>query len=269
MKANVLLADTALALILSACEKIGSEETPTPTVPELTLAEQAKKYADEHSPIQGPVPLVINALPKSVKVALGPFVYNYAFGYDSQNQWISITPDQTGSNIFSITYDPAARKATGGNISFQLNQEGLAESGVGFFENGKAANNQYFYKNGYLVSIADSKNLTKIKYSSNGDLMEWSGVSHRGDKAQNVYEYTDYSNTIRQEILGWATPQFSYRGDFLGKYSSRLLKKAVINENSGNNITMEFTYSFDNKGRVSRMQIKRSDDQKVQYEYSY
>lgn len=269
MKTNVLLAVAALTLALSACEKIGSEETPTPTVPELTLAEQAKKYTDEHAAIQGPVPLVVNALPKSVKVTLGPFISSYSFGYDSQNQWISIVDDQIGSSGFSITYDPVARKATGGNISFQLNQEGLAESGVGFFENGKAANNQYFYKNGYLVSIADSKNLTKMKYSSNGDLLEWSGVTHRGDKTQNVYEYTEYPNTIRQEILGWATPQFSFRGDFLGKYSSRLLKKAVINENTGINITMDFTYSFDSKGRVSKMQIKRSDDQEVQYEYSY
>lgn len=272
MKSNVLLFGLVLAMGLSACEKIDSEEPPIPTVPELTLAEKAKKYTDEHPDIQSP--LIVNALPKSVNVALGTvFVDTFKFGYNAQEQLVQISTDR--GPVLDITLDQTARKATGRfgkqELNFQLNQNGLAESAVGFFPSGKEANNQYFYKNGYLVAMTDKLYLTTLKYSGNGDLLEWKGTTHQGERVNISYEYTNYPNTIRQEVTYWTTTHLTFRGDFLGKYSSKLLKKAVISvpSLSGSTFVLDFEYTFDIKGRVSRMLIKRDALSDVLYEYRY
>ncbi|AEI48372.1 DUF4595 domain-containing protein [Runella slithyformis] len=272
MKATVLLSVFVLAMGLSACEKIATEEPPIPTVPERTLAEKAKKYADEHPEIQSP--LIVNALPKSVNVALGSvFIDTFRFGYNAQEQLVQVSTDR--GPILDITLDPTARKANGRfgkqELNFQLNQNGLAESAVGAFPSGKEANNQYFYKNGYLVAIVDKLYLTTLKYSGNGDLLEWKGITHQGERVNIAYEYTDYPNTIRQEVTYWTASHLSFRGDFLGKYSSKLLKKAVISVPSlgENPFVLDFEYTFDSKGRVSRMLIKRDTLSDVLYEYRY
>lgn len=272
MKATVLLSVLVLAMGLSACEKIATEETPLPTVPELTLAEKAKKYADEHPDIQSP--LIVNALPKSVNFSMGSmFMDTFKFGYNAQEQLEQISTER--GLVFDITLDPTAQKAIGKfgkqELNFQLNQNGLAESAVGAFPSGKEANNQYFYKNGYLVAITDKLYLTTLKYSGNGDLLEWKGITHQGERVNIAYEYTDYPNTIRQEVTYWTASHLSFRGDFLGKYSSKLLKKAIIGVPSlgDNPFVLDFEYTFDSKGRVSRMLIKRDALSDVLYEYRY
>jgi hypothetical protein len=272
MKATVLLSVILLAMGLSACEKIATEEPPLPTVPELTLAEKAKKYAEEHPDIQSP--LIVNALPKSVNFSMGSmFMDTFKFGYNAQEQLVQVSTDR--GLVFDITLDPTAQKATGRfgkqQLNFQLNQNGLAESAVGDFPSGKEVSNQYFYKNGYLVAIVDKLYLTTLKYSGNGDLLEWKGITHQGERVNISYEYTDYPNTIRQEVTYWAASHLSFRGDFLGKYSSKLLKKAVVGVPSlgGNTIVLDFEYTFDNKGRVSGMLVKKDTGPNALYEYRY
>lgn len=269
MKVNILL--MAVALGISACTIIATEEPPTPTTPELTLAEKAKKYAEEHPDIQTPV--IVSKLPKSVKVAIGSafLIGNYNFEYNSQEQLVRILTEK--SPVFEITLDQNARKANSTfakqEMAFLLNQEGLAESSDGILNNGNKVKNQYFYKNGYLVGMSDDFYLTKLKYNANGNLLEWNGVTHQREKVLISYEYTDYPNIIRQEITSWITPHFTYRGDFLGKYSSNLLKRAVITQGSSGSYTLNFSYTFDTEGRLSSMLIKRDSEGDVLYEYSY
>jgi hypothetical protein len=268
MKVNILL--IAVALGISACTTIATEELPTPTAPELTLAEKAKKYAEEHPDIQTPV--IVSKLPKSVKVALGSTsIGNYNFEYNSQEQLVRISMEK--SPVFEITLDLPARKANSTfakqEMAFLLNQEGLAESSDGILNNGNKVRNQYFYKNGYLVGMSDDFYLTKLKYNTNGNLLEWNGVTHQREKVLISYEYTDYPNIIHQEITSWITPHFTYRGGFLGKYSSNLLKRAVIAQGSSNTYTLDFSYTFDAGGRLSTMLIKRVSEGDVLYEYHY
>ena len=271
MKTTVLFTVLAVTLGLCACEQIATTDSPTPTTPELTLVEKAKKYADEHPEIQSPV--IVSKLPKSVMVSLGlSSSYNFNFDYNSERQLKTISTD-TGP-VFEVATDPISQKATSKlgaeQMTFQLNKEGLAENAEGILvSNGKKNKTQYFYKNGYLTGMADDTYLTTLKYSGNGNLLEWNGINHQRAKVQISYEYTDYPNSIHQEISSWQTPHFSYRGSFLGKYSSHLLKRAIIKENGGN-LTMDFSYTFDAAGRVSEMLIKRSSPSiDVLYEYQY
>ena len=271
MKTIVLFTVLAVTLGLSACEQIATEDSPTPTTPELTLVERAKKYADDHPEIQSPV--IVTKLPKSAIIFLGPTTtYTYNFDYNAEDQLKTISTD-TGP-VFEVSTDFISQKATSKfgaeQMTYQLNREGLAENAEGILaSNGKKNKTQYFYKNGYLTGMADDFYLTTLKYSGNGNLLEWNGVNHQRVRVQISYEYTDYPNSIHQEISSWQTPHFTYRGSFLGKYSSHLLKRAIMKEN-GASTTMDFSYTFDAAGRVSGMLIKRNGGSiDVLYEYRY
>lgn len=166
------------------------------------------------------------------------FVGTYSFKYGSNNELLHII---TGNDtIFQERTDRTTKtafsKVSGETTTFQLNAEGLAQSSKGTTASTpkREVNTRYFYKNGFLVSMANETN--------------------------------------RQEISSWITPHFSMRGDFLGKYSSRLVKKMTINATSGmssGNLILDFSYTFDDNGRISRMTIQRSDGTKVFYEYQY
>ena len=277
MKASFLLIALMVVLGCFSCRQAGLETEPEPLKPnEPTLAEQAENYAKTHPDIAPPA--LNNAQPSSVKVAIDQlFVGTYSFKYGSNNELLHIV---TGNDtIFQERTDRTTKtafsKVSGETTTFQLNAEGLAQSSKGTTASTpkREVNTRYFYKNGFLVSMANETKLTKFEYNGQGNLLSWSGVNHQGLTTNASYEYTDIPNTIRQEITSWITPHFSMRGDFLGKYSSRLLKKMTVNTtsgiSSGNNNILEFTYTFDGNGRISRMTIQRSDGTKVFYEYQY
>lgn len=276
MKASFLLIALMVALGSFSCRQSGFETEPTPLTPdEPTLAEQAQNHVKTHPDIVSP--LVTNTMPISVKVAIDQlFVGTYFFGYSSNKELLYIATDK--DTIFRATTNRAAQTASSKVNSqvttFRLSAEGMAESSKGNAANtpNLEVNTRYFYKNGFLISMANETKLTKFEYSSQGNLLSWSGINHQGLTTNATYEYTDIPNTIRQEINSWTTPHFPMRGDFLGKYSTHLLKKMTINNTSGisgGNNTLEFSYTFDTSGRISRITIERSAGAKVFYEYQY
>ena len=274
MKAPFLLIALVVALGSFSCHQISSEPEPQKPV-EPTLTEQAESYAKTHPDIIPPV--VTNTQPTSVKVAIDQlFVGTYSFRYSSNNELLYITTEK--DTIFQATTNrtskTASSKVNGEVTTFQLSAEGLAESSKGNSTTTpkREVNTRYFYKNGFLVSMANDTKLTKFEYNGKGNLLSWSGINHQGLNTNATYEYTDTPNTIRQEISSWITPHFSTRGDFLGKYSANLVKKITINAASGassGTLTLDFSYTFDTNGRISRMIIQRSDGTKVFYEYQY
>lgn len=268
MKVKILLPMSIILLGLGSCKRIETENTPTPTAP--TLAQQAKEYADAHPAIQPPA--LVNYQPTSVKVSIGSFsVGTYNFQYDSQKRLVDISHDK--NSVFNTYLEPTNSKATSKwntrEINYRLNPQGLAQSSEGMFMNGKEAAVEYFYKNGYLVSSADKNYLSKLTYKTNGDLQEWNGLSHLGETIRASYTYTTFPNTIQQEINYWAAPHFALRGDFLGKYSSHLVEKVTFQNAALNNITLDFSYSFDSQNRVTKVVIKRNLGDDAIYEYSY
>lgn len=272
MNAKTLLIALVFVSGIFSCKKPEPASPLEPVINGPTLAEVASKYADEHPSIAGETINFNN--PKSVKVViLGALtVWDYSFKYDLAGKLMSIS-EENGSTV-AFSSDTTTRKATrnwGGKIlEYQLNQQGFAIDTKGLL-NEIQTKSQYFYKNGYLVSMSNPLYITRLRYTNDGDILEWTGVNHTEEKTQFIYQYTEHPNTIRQEITRWATPHFSYRGDFLGKYSTHLLKQAVIKSSSGSgsDITFDFSYTFDSQGRVSTMTIKRSLGPDVVYQYSY
>ncbi len=250
---------------LAGCKRNETDTTPTPTPP--NLAEQAKEYADAHPSIN--TPESTNHFPTSVKISLGSYVVGtYFFQYDSQKRLVKIS--NNNSTMFNISIDstnPQIYQMLG--VRYQLNEQGLAQNSNGVFSNGREAAVEYFYKNGYLVSSADQNYFTKLNYNTNGDLKEWIGLSHLGEYIRASYSYTNFPNTLQQEINYWTAPHFALRGYFLGKYSSHLVEKVTFQNAVLNNVTLDFSYSFDSQNRVTKVVIKRSLGDEAIYEYSY
>lgn len=92
------------------------------------------------------------------------------------------------------------------------------------------------------------------------------------------YEYYDYPNTIRQEILSPQAIQWTFRDSYLGKFSTNLIKKITFPEfglPTDFVYVLDFSYEFDKQKRVSKMFINRNDIKtgiacaKFEYTFSY
>ena len=82
-----------------------------------------------------------------------------------------------------------------------------------------------------------------------------------------TYEYTDYINNIRQEVLRTTTFHWSFRDLFLGKFSTNLLKSVSFNGEKA----LEFSYQFDHLNRVSKVIVNRTVpvSATIEYQISY
>jgi hypothetical protein len=161
--------------------------------------------------------------------------YTFDFVYDVDGKIKNIKSDKEEYFNFDYTPNSLNRVSSEGKKQYILDKDGLATSASDL--------GKLYYKNGYFVANSGSiKN--HISYSKDGNLIERNG---------GVFEYTDYPNTIRQDISSSQGIHSTFRDSYLGKYSSNLLKKAQFMEEGGYNLI--FKYELDAQNRVKLMTI--------------
>lgn len=126
--------------------------------------------------------------------------------------------------------------------SYLLDNNGLAQS---IKDNAQI---KFFYKDGFLLRTNIAGDF-KYTYSTTGNLTK----AAKGNESLD-YEYTDYPNTIRQEILKLQEYSNSIRDFYLGRYSTNLIKEIKYNGST----VMSFEYEFDAQKRVTKVTMNRT-----------
>lgn len=174
--------------------------------------------------------------------------YVYAYEYDINGKIKAIKSGE--KDILSFSYQPNELIVSNGsgvvNKKYTLDKSGLAQVD-------NAANN-FYYKDGYLW-ISTGKDGFANTYSLEGNLL-----ARRADGVKIDYEYTEFPNTIRQEVLASTsiTMYATIRDSFLGNFSTNLLKRVQFSE--GENVTLDYSYQFDSENRVKTMTIRRKSN---------
>lgn len=168
--------------------------------------------------------------------------FKYKLVYNSDGKISSVST--AGKEFLSFEYvgNHLNLKSEAIEKKYELDVNGLATK--------SSLNAKYYYKNGFLIRDTgefSSKNL----YSPNGNL-----VLRETSEGKIYYEYTDFKNTIRQEIVRGEAIHWTFRDSYLGRFSTNLLKKVQFADNF--NTILEYSYEFDDKSRVKTMIIKRS-----------
>lgn len=255
---------------VAGCKSSSSEMTPVD--PMAVLREKAQAIASQQvliEAIEAPQ-LVLKSATLTLREKQETTFPPYVFTYNSQNSLVGITSGNEGFWSLTFAGQQASVQYNGSKQEYTINNTGLGEK-VNATNEGMKSEAHFLYKNGYWVSAYSTDgDLTSRIYSKEGDLLQWRIVGKNGDIKYNAtYEYTNMPNIFRQEVDRWEAPHFAFRGDFLGKYSSHLLKKATIN----NTNTLNFNYNFDEKKRVSSMAITRSQSTfelpVAKYSYTY
>lgn len=183
----------------------------------------------------------------------------YDFEYEVNGKLKTVK--ENNKNFMNIIYKTNEIDIDIDNLktSYQINKDNV-------INNTSTGESKYYYKNGYLLRNIIGRNELKKTYSSTGNLLNYEDSSDKG-----VYEYYDYPNNIRQEILRPTATHWSFRDTFFGKFSTNLIKKISFN----NKTTLTIKYEFDNQNRVSKMIVDRIIEQnelasgKFEYSFSY
>ena len=138
--------------------------------------------------------------------------------------------------------------------------EALAKYDLGsdnLVKNTTDGSQKYYYKDGYLVRILKKENTLKNIFSVDGNLK-----TYEDNNTIATFEYFDFPNNIRQEVLRSEAIHWTFRDDYLGKFSANLLKKATFKSLLGDasTTTLEFSYQFDQEKRVNKMTVSRMND---------
>ncbi|GAB2637216.1 hypothetical protein GCM10027035_33660 [Emticicia sediminis] len=174
------------------------------------------------------------------------YVYNYE--YDPTGKIKTI--QSNGKDFLSFSYQPNELVVLNGSgviyKKYTLDKSGLAQ-----VDNSE---NNFYYKDGYLW-ISTGKEGFANTYSPEGNLL-----ARRADGIKVDYEYTEFPNTIRQEVLASTsiTLYATIRDSFLGNFSTNLLKRVQFSE--GENVTLDYSYKFDAENRVKTMTIRRKSN---------
>lgn len=197
------------------------------------------------------------------KVAItGAQVINYVFNLDYYANGRLKTISSTNNVNFSFDYQNTKvniRNEENDNI-INLNSNGLAD-----YIQGDNSQYRFYFKNDFLIQRSD-KSGESNNYSTKGNLLSRTGST----TAQ--YEYTEFVNNIRQEVIGPLAIHWTFRDAYLGKFSTNLIKKAVFNKGKTDESTLNFSYQFDAQSRVTKVSIERVTDNGpglIEYVYTY
>lgn len=174
------------------------------------------------------------------------YVYNYEYDLTGKIKTIQ----SAGKNFLSFSYQPNELIVSNGsgvvNKKYTLDKSGLAQ-----VDNSE---NNFYYKDGYLW-LSTGKYGFANTYSPEGNLL-----ARRADGIRVDYEYTEYPNTIRQEVLSSSsiTLYATTRDNYLGNFSTNLVKRVRFSE--GENVTLDYSYQFDKENRVKTMTIRRKSN---------
>lgn len=174
------------------------------------------------------------------------YVYNYEYDLNGKIKAIK----SNLKDIWTFSYQGNELIVSNGsgvvNKKYTLDKSGLAQ-----VDNSE---NNFYYKDNYLW-LSTGKEGFANTYSPEGNLL-----ARRADGIKADYEYTEFPNTIRQEVLSPSsiTLYATIRDNYLGNFSTNLLKRVQFSE--GENVTLDYSYQFDAENRVKTMTIRRKSN---------
>ena len=186
--------------------------------------------------------------------------HNYEIEYLTNGKNKTIKADN--KEMISIDYGTSQVSVNKGSSidKYELGNDNLAKNTVDGLQ-------KYYYKNGYSSRTNSTSNPFIKNYSKDGNLTHLETYTEKSN-----YEYYDYPNNIRQEVLRPEAIHWGFRDDYLGRFSTNLLKKVVFINSA---TTLDFTYQFDNNNRVLKMIIERRvsnfslENGTIKYTFSY
>ena len=255
----------ASLLFVASCSQKNVVPTPIVVDTEKQILEEIKQQPDISAKVVEQLPFkkmeVFLSLGSGSNTASAK--YDYEIEYFSDGKIKTIKSDN--KDMITISYSSNQVSVNKGSMSdkYELGSDNFVKNTVDGVQ-------KFYYKNGYLSRTNDSSNpLIKIikNYSKEGNLIYLETNTEKSN-----YEYYDYPNNIRQEVLSPQAIHWSFRDDYLGKFSTNLLKKVTFINNA---TTLDFTYQFDSNNRVSKMIIERKAGNSnpangtIEYTFSY
>jgi hypothetical protein len=234
-----------LLLGLSLSCKDSSQSLPTALVPSSPTEDydiQMQEEAKNHPAINAPV-IEQHRVKEIDGSSNGRSAISFSFDYYSDGKIKSVS--SYNQNPAEYIYRDATLISNYDKKTYSLDNNGLAKSADD--------KNKFYYKDGYLVRTNNANGL-KFLYSSTGNLT----TATRGNESLN-YFYTDYPNTIRQEILKLQEYSNTIRDTYLGRYSTNLIKEITY---KGKPVAT-FEYEFDSQKRVTKVTMNRTPPSSV------
>lgn len=252
----------ASLLFIASCSQKSIVPIPIPINTETQILEEIKQQPEITAKVIEQIPF------KKMDVLLSfdsgsnttPTKYNYEIEYFSNGKIKIIKADN--KEMISIDYSTNQVLVNKGSKTdkYELGNDNLAKNTIDGLQ-------KYYYKNGYSSRTNSSSNPFIKNYSNDGNLIHVETYTEKSN-----YEYYNYPNNIRQEVLRPEAIHWGFRDDYLGRFSTNLLKKvAFVNSAT----TLDFTYQFDNNNRVSKMIIERRvsnfspENGTIEYTFSY
>lgn len=234
---KIYLIPVLLVGLIVSCKDSPQSVSPSPQFDIVAYNAQMQAEVNSHPSINAPVIEQVSV--KNIDVFLNKrMTSSIMYDYYADGKVKSIN---LGGNPSLYIYQGGILTANYVNKSYVLDNNGLAQSIK------DDAQTKFFYKDGFLLrtNIVDD---FKYTYSTNGNLTK----AFIGDESLN-YVYTDYPNTIRQEILKLQEYSNSIRDSYLGRYSTNLIKEIKYNDTT----VMTFEYEFDAQKRVTKAIMNR------------
>ncbi len=235
MKKNQLIPVLLLGLILS-CKDSSQTVSPSSQVDVIAYNAQLQAEVDIHPSINAPV--IEQDRVKNIEGSLNSRM-NISVQYDYYTN--GKIKSVSNGNILAQEYVYKDDILTA-DKTYILDKNGLAQS---LNDNSQT---KFFYKDGFLLRT-NTPDAFKYSYSTIGNLTK----AEIGNEALK-YVYTDYPNTIRQEVLKLQEYSNSIRDLYLGRYSTNLIKEIKYNDTT----VMTFEYEFDAQKRVTKVTMNRT-----------
>ena len=236
MKKIQLISVLLFALIIS-CKNSSQIVSPSP-LEEINIDAQLQEEVKNHPVINAPV--IEQNKVKNIDVLLNSrktTSVQYDYYADGKIKNVSFA----NNNPQEYMYKDDVLTVNNTDKTYLLDKSGLAQSIKG--DN----RTKFFYKDGFLLRTNIAGDF-KYSYSPTGNL-----TKIFIENASLNYEYTDYPNTIRQEILKLQEYSNSIRDGYLGRFSTNLIKEIKYNEMT----VMTFMYEFDAQKRVTKVIMNR------------
>jgi hypothetical protein len=252
----------ASLFFVAACSQKNAGLSPAPIDTENQILTEIKQQPDITAKVVEQLPFkkmeVVLSLGSGSNCTSASF--NYEIEYLNNGKIKTIKSDN--KEMISIDYSTNQVSVNNGSTTdkYELGSDNLAKNTVDGLQ-------KYYYKNGYLSRTISSSNPFIKNYSKEGNL-----IYLETDAQKSNYEYFDYPNNIRQEVLRPEAIHWGFRDHYLGKFSTNLLKKVTFINSA---TTLDFTYQFDSNNKVSKMIIERKSGNFspangiIEYTFSY
>ena len=256
MKQNIFLSATLiLGLFATSCQKEKSNEQGSqPT----TNSSRVKTYTE------------------AITSSFGNSTTTYNLSYDNSGRISSMVSASAPGDKFvfsypsntSYTMEIFANGLLTIHENFFLNADSFVDSSFQYNDTQDTTTEKYSYNaNKQLVQIKEYEytkatggilyNTTKYFYDADGNL------ARTEDTEDNVHLYEYYSNLVYTQPLNIAPMSIATAK------KANLVKKHTLMSGGFTEMTAEFTYTFDNKDRISTEKATLSDGSVVTKTYTY